>query len=258
MAQASFFCPQCNQMKLFVGEEMSHAAHILASVFLCGLWLPIWLIMAATYNPQYRCNNCGFTDAIKYLYDPTLRTRQAQAAAYNAQLRAAKSAEYRATAGKSEGWRKALYQFFAFEYSKHIIVGISIAIFIFALSIIGLLTKTVSKQSTQNAPQNYSSPQSYPSPQNYPTQKGYTSPTPVYTVTPKPAQSPKPNVSSSKSAVVISENANLRTSPDSVSAIVEVLPSGAAVEVIKQKGAWFYVSSGLQEGWIHGNTIKLQ
>jgi hypothetical protein len=28
------------------GEPVNHVAHLLASVFLCGLWLPVWLLIA--------------------------------------------------------------------------------------------------------------------------------------------------------------------------------------------------------------------
>lgn len=33
---------------LSVGQPINHVAHLLASVFLCGLWLPVWAIISAT------------------------------------------------------------------------------------------------------------------------------------------------------------------------------------------------------------------
>jgi hypothetical protein len=60
--------------------------------------------------------------------------------------------------------------------------------------------------------------------------------------------------SSAKSASVISENAYLRQSPNG--AVLQTLPIAAKVEVIRQKGAWFYVSYGNAKGWMHGNTIR--
>jgi hypothetical protein len=60
MYQTSVFCPTCNQMRLYTAPEMNHTAHILASVFLCGLWLPVWIGAAALNNPIYRCQTCGF------------------------------------------------------------------------------------------------------------------------------------------------------------------------------------------------------
>lgn len=59
MQQASLFCLKCQEQKLFQRPQMSHTPHILASVFLCGLWLPVWLILAATFNPPWRCSVCG-------------------------------------------------------------------------------------------------------------------------------------------------------------------------------------------------------
>jgi hypothetical protein len=37
---------------LIVGEPPNHVAHLLATIFLCGLWLPIWAIIAATNQPR--------------------------------------------------------------------------------------------------------------------------------------------------------------------------------------------------------------
>jgi hypothetical protein len=88
MHQSSFFCPRCQQMKLFQRPEMNHTPHILAAVFLCGLWLPVWAIISATYNPLWRCSFCGFTDKTEYLADPHRRQREGIAAAEAAQMRA--------------------------------------------------------------------------------------------------------------------------------------------------------------------------
>jgi hypothetical protein len=81
MNQTSFSCPQCRQMRLFQQKTMNHTPHILASVFLCGLWLPIWIIMALNDNEPWRCAFCGFTDRTEYLANPQLREiHSAQAA----------------------------------------------------------------------------------------------------------------------------------------------------------------------------------
>jgi hypothetical protein len=37
---------------LIVGQPPNHVAHLLATIFLCGLWLPIWAIIAATNQPK--------------------------------------------------------------------------------------------------------------------------------------------------------------------------------------------------------------
>lgn len=78
MKQASFHCPRCKQMKLFQQTDMSHTPHILASVFLCGLWLPIWVLTAMSYKPSWHCSFCGFNDEPKYLTSPGLREREAK------------------------------------------------------------------------------------------------------------------------------------------------------------------------------------
>ena len=75
MRQASFYCRQCQQMKLFQQEQMNHTPHLLFSIFLCGLYLPVWAIIAATYNPPWLCSFCGFSDSVAFLADPYKRQR---------------------------------------------------------------------------------------------------------------------------------------------------------------------------------------
>lgn len=79
--------------------------------------------------------------------------------------------------------------------------------------------------------------------------------------TPSP-ETPRPLVSASpgnsKSATVISENANLRDTPATSGKVIQMVPEGASVEVIRQKGAWFYVSSSGQKGWLHGNMLRYE
>lgn len=33
---------------VLTGQPVNHVVHLLATVFLCGLWLPFWIIMATT------------------------------------------------------------------------------------------------------------------------------------------------------------------------------------------------------------------
>lgn len=67
---------------------------------------------------------------------------------------------------------------------------------------------------------------------------------------------PANKVKGKKAAAVISENANLRTSPDTDGEVVSTVPKGDRIEVVKQSGAWFLVSYNGQTGWMHGNTIE--
>ncbi len=76
MNQASFHCPQCQQMKLFQQQTMNHTPHILASVFLCGLWLPVWLLLASSYSAPWMCSFCGYSNKVQYLADPSLQNRE--------------------------------------------------------------------------------------------------------------------------------------------------------------------------------------
>lgn len=70
----------------------------------------------------------------------------------------------------------------------------------------------------------------------------------------KPTAAPS---SSSRIAQIISENANFRSTADSYGEILNVVPYGEEVEIVKQKGPWFQVKYLGQSGWVHGNTIRL-
>lgn len=87
MNQASYFCPQCRQQRLFQQNTMNHTPHLLASIFLCGIWLPIWILMALLDNPPWRCQFCGHTDGVAYLQNPYLHQQEAAAAAERARIK---------------------------------------------------------------------------------------------------------------------------------------------------------------------------
>lgn len=73
---------------------------------------------------------------------------------------------------------------------------------------------------------------------------------------PDVSATPQPKTNS---AVVISEHANLRQSANQQSDVIDVVSMDSSVEVVKQRGVWFYVKTdtGLQ-GWMHGNTLRLE
>jgi hypothetical protein len=77
MNQASFHCPHCEQQRLFQSTPMNHTPHLLAAIFLCGLYLPIWILIAISYKDSWRCAFCGFSDEAKYLQTPRLREQEA-------------------------------------------------------------------------------------------------------------------------------------------------------------------------------------
>jgi hypothetical protein len=64
------------------------------------------------------------------------------------------------------------------------------------------------------------------------------------------------NKKESKKAVEISENANLRKTSNSAGEVIDIIPQETEIEIVKQKGAWFYVKAGGKSGWMHGNTIR--
>ncbi len=54
------FCPACAQPRRFVKPGVSHLIHAVVTLFLCGLWLPVWIVAALrnSFKP-YRCVQCG-------------------------------------------------------------------------------------------------------------------------------------------------------------------------------------------------------
>ncbi len=58
--QAQGLCPVCGESRLFEKEGVSHLAHGLVTLFLCGLWIPVWIIAAAINGSRpFRCTQCG-------------------------------------------------------------------------------------------------------------------------------------------------------------------------------------------------------
>ncbi len=74
LEQANFYCPQCQQPRLFTRQGINHVFHLIASLFLCGTWLFVWVLVAMSHsgNP-YFCQVCGYSDTPKYLATPGLR-----------------------------------------------------------------------------------------------------------------------------------------------------------------------------------------
>jgi ribosomal protein L37AE/L43A len=67
LQHAQFNCHTCRRATMHVRNEadVNHVLHLLASVFLCGLWLPVWFLIALhhslTAGAVWRCQNCGST-----------------------------------------------------------------------------------------------------------------------------------------------------------------------------------------------------
>ena len=53
------YCPACEKMVRAEIHEFNHTPHILASVFLCGCWSPVWLLFYLFRDRLYFCSQCG-------------------------------------------------------------------------------------------------------------------------------------------------------------------------------------------------------
>jgi hypothetical protein len=51
-------CHQRGWQTVFQRPAINHVAHLLASIFLCLLWLPVWFLVVLTQSP-WRCSQCG-------------------------------------------------------------------------------------------------------------------------------------------------------------------------------------------------------
>jgi len=157
MNQASFFCPNCNQLRLFQSTPMNHTPHILAAVFLCGLWLPIWALIAMTHQDVWRCAFCGYTNALKYLANPLLAehelaaSQQRQIVAAQHQVFEARGEEERREqlASMPRNTLNEKLRYFWAAYPAQI-VGLGLITLIFGLAIVGTLIPNPSR--TTEAP----------------------------------------------------------------------------------------------------------
>lgn len=52
------WCETCQQLRLVERQQPLHVAHLLTTIFLCGLWLPIWILWSLVPQP-WRCTVCG-------------------------------------------------------------------------------------------------------------------------------------------------------------------------------------------------------
>lgn len=66
LEQRQYFCQECQRNTLHTRtmRDPSTLAHLVITLFLCGLWLPVWLlsslsISASNASIPFRCNTCG-------------------------------------------------------------------------------------------------------------------------------------------------------------------------------------------------------
>lgn len=68
---------------------------------------------------------------------------------------------------------------------------------------------------------------------------------------------PASSGSGSNKATVTGDNVNLRSEPNTKSAIITMLAQGSALTVLNQQGDWYQVQTGNQTGWIAGWLIDV-
>lgn len=69
--QARFYCLDCKQPRLFTRQGTNHIIHLLLTLFLCGLWLPIWLLISISdQRNAYYCSQCGYAGSPSDLANP--------------------------------------------------------------------------------------------------------------------------------------------------------------------------------------------
>lgn len=64
MQQTTQFCQQCQRQTLHARNSPNHLIHALCTLFLCGFWAPIWILVSLSSSSQpFRCQSCGGTPA---------------------------------------------------------------------------------------------------------------------------------------------------------------------------------------------------
>lgn len=80
-------------------------------------------------------------------------------------------------------------------------------------------------------------------------------PVPESTQPPAPSN-PKP-ITEAKTAEVLVDGLNVRSSPDTTSQVRGTIPKGTQAKIIQQQGSWYYIVMGRVEGWVSGSYIKV-
>jgi hypothetical protein len=82
MEHDSFYCIQCKQMRLFSRQGINHVLHLLITVLLFGLWLPVWIgLIIANDSRKLFCQTCGYSNTKFHLTHPLETQRRLTAPA---------------------------------------------------------------------------------------------------------------------------------------------------------------------------------
>jgi len=99
------YCGQCREHTLHEldADPVNHLAHLLVTLLFCGLWLPIWILVAITApRREHRCMTCGQVPGERTPRKIAEDQRRAEAdrerRAAEAKIRSAQNAEARGRA----------------------------------------------------------------------------------------------------------------------------------------------------------------
>jgi hypothetical protein len=56
--RVTIYCRNCRHSTLGYQERPNHVLHLIATLFLCGAWLPVWLLLCCLPGPK-KCGRCG-------------------------------------------------------------------------------------------------------------------------------------------------------------------------------------------------------
>lgn len=63
MDQTTRFCTNCGCARLHARPGTNHLLHFLITFFLCGFWLPVWILSSIRIG-GWRCQTCGSRGAV--------------------------------------------------------------------------------------------------------------------------------------------------------------------------------------------------
>ena len=57
-------CKSCKKMTQHTQPSTSHLLHLVLSIFTVGVWIIMWIIIAASNSSAAQCTECGKTKGI--------------------------------------------------------------------------------------------------------------------------------------------------------------------------------------------------
>lgn len=53
------WCPTCQTQVMAIQDQPNHILHAILTIFLCGFWLPVWLMIMMMGSGSPTCTRCG-------------------------------------------------------------------------------------------------------------------------------------------------------------------------------------------------------